>query len=90
MNFTPDNYLLIFSILLFASILASKASYKIGAPMLLLFLGIGILAGQEVSFENTQTTSLVGELALVFILFAGGLDTKFRDVRPVMAQGVIL
>ncbi|MBQ7331679.1 MAG: potassium/proton antiporter, partial [Opitutales bacterium] len=90
MNFTPDNYLLIFSILLFASILASKASYKIGAPMLLLFLGIGILAGQEVSFENTQTTSLVGELALVFILFAGGLDTKFRDIQPVMAQGVIL
>ena len=90
MNFTPDNYLLIFSVLLFSSILASKASYKIGAPMLLLFLGIGILAGQEVSFENTQTTSLVGELALVFILFAGGLDTKFRDVRPVMTQGVIL
>lgn len=90
MNFTPDNYLLIFSILLFASILASKASYKIGAPMLLLFLGIGMLAGQEVSFENTETTSLVGELALVFILFAGGLDTKFRDIRPVVAQGVVL
>ena len=90
MDFTADNYLLIFSILLFASIMASKASYKIGVPMLLLFLGIGILAGQEVAFENTQTTSLVGELALVFILFAGGLDTKFCDVRPVVMQGVIL
>ena len=90
MNFTPDNYLLIFSVLLFASILASKASYKIGVPMLLLFLGIGILAGQEIVFENTLTTSLIGELALVFILFAGGLDTKFRDVRPVLPQGIIL
>lgn len=90
MNLTPDNYLFIFSILLFASIMASKASYKIGAPMLLLFLGIGMLAGQELSFENTAMTSLIGELALVFILFSGGLDTKFKDIRPVVAQGVVL
>lgn len=90
MNFTPDNYLFIFSLLLFASIMASKASYKIGAPMLLLFLGIGLLAGQEVSFQNTETTSLLGELALVFILFSGGMDTKFKDIRPVVAQGVVL
>lgn len=91
MNFTPDNYLFIFSVLLFASIMASKASYKIGAPMLLLFLGIGLFAGREiVSFENTETTSLIGELALVFILFSGGMDTKFRDIRPVIGQGVVL
>lgn len=90
MNFTPDNYLFIFSMLLIASIFASKASYKIGAPMLLLFLGIGLLAGQKISFGNTETMSLVGELALVFILFSGGMDTKFGDIRPVVARGVAL
>lgn len=58
--------------------------------MLLLFLGIGLLAGQEIKFEDTGATNLIGELALVFILFSGGMDTKFRDIRPVVAQGVLL
>lgn len=90
MDLSPSNYLLILSVLLFASILVSKASYKIGAPMLLLFLGIGLIAGQEIKFEDTSATNLIGELALVFILFSGGMDTKFRDIRPVVAQGVLL
>ena len=90
MDLTPDNYLFILSILLFTSILASKVSSKIGVPMLLLFLGIGLVAGQEIKFESMETTSLIGELALVFILFSGGLDTKFRDIRPVLTQGIIL
>jgi len=90
MDLSASNYLFILSILLFTSILASKATYKIGAPMLLLFLGIGLFAGQEIKFEDTEATNLIGEIALVFILFSGGMDTKFRDIKPVVAQGVLL
>lgn len=90
MTFTPDNYLLLSSLLLLVSIFASKASYKIGAPLLLLFLGIGLFAGQKITFDNSELTSLVGELALVFILFSGGLDTKYKDIRPVAISGMVL
>lgn len=90
MTFTPDNYLLIGSLLLLGSIFASKATYKIGAPLLLLFLGIGLLCGEKIAFSDSSVLSLVGELALVFILFSGGLDTKYKDIKPVIARGGIL
>ena len=90
MTFTPDNYLLLGSLLLLGSIFAGKATYKIGAPLLLLFLGIGLLCGEKITFTNSSALSLLGELALVFILFSGGLDTKYADIRPVAARGSIL
>ena len=90
MTFTPDNYLLIGSLLLLGSIFAGKATYKLGAPLLLLFLGIGLLCGERISFTDSSALSLLGELALVFILFSGGLDTKYADIRPVAVRGGIL
>ncbi len=90
MTFTPDNYLLIGSLLLLGSIFAGKATHKIGAPLLLLFLGIGLLCGEKISFTDSAALSLLGELALVFILFSGGLDTKYADVRPVAVRGGVL
>lgn len=90
MTFTPDNYLLLGSLLLLGSIFAGKATYKIGAPLLLLFLGIGLLCGEKISFTNSAALSLLGELALVFILFSGGLDTKYADIRPVAVRGSVL
>lgn len=90
MTLTPENYLLIGSLLLLGSIFASKATYKIGAPLLLLFLGIGLVCGEKIAFTDSAMLSSIGELALVFILFSGGLDTKYADVRPVIARGGIL
>lgn len=90
MTFTPDNYLLLGSLLLLGSIFAGKATDKLGAPLLLLFLGIGLLCGEKITFTNSSALSLLGELALVFILFSGGLDTKYGDIRPVAIRGSIL
>lgn len=90
MTFTPENYLLLGSLLLLGSIFAGKATYKIGAPLLLLFLGIGLLCGEKIAFTDSAALSLLGELALVFILFSGGLDTKYADIRPVAVRGSIL
>lgn len=90
MTFTPDNYLLIGSLLLLGSIFAGRATYKLGAPLLLLFLGIGLICGEKISFTDSAILSLVGELALVFILFSGGLDTKYADIRPVVVRGGVL
>ena len=77
MTFTPDNYLLIGSLLLLGSIFAGKATDKLGAPLLLLFLGIGLLCGQRISFTDSSALSLLGELALVFILFSAVVGVIF-------------
>ncbi|MDI1322278.1 MAG: potassium/proton antiporter [Algoriphagus sp.] len=85
--------LLVTSILFFLSILASKAGYKFGVPALLLFLGVGMLFGSDglgIQFENIQVAQAIGTLSLCIILFSGGMDTKISEIKPIVAQGVIL
>lgn len=85
--------LLILSVLFFLSILAGKVSSKYGVPALLLFLGVGMLFGSDglgIQFENIQVANTIGTIALCIILFSGGLDTKTSEIRPIIAQGVIL
>lgn len=81
-------------ILLLASVMSSKLSRKFGIPGLLIFLFIGMLAGSEgiggIEFENYELAKNIGDIALIFILFAGGLDTQWSHIRPVLAQGLIL
>lgn len=94
MTFTAENILLLGSILLFVSILAGKTSYKVGVPTLLLFLIVGIIAGSEglggIHFDDPQIAQFVGVVALNFILFSGGLDTKWESVKPIMTRGIVL
>jgi cell volume regulation protein A len=94
MNITLDNILLIGSILLFLSILAGKTSFRLGVPTLILFVIVGMLAGSEgiggINFTNPEVTRFLGVIALNFILFAGGIDTDWKTIRPVLWKGVSL
>lgn len=93
LSITPENVLLVASVLLFVSVLASKAGYKIGIPVLLLFLGIGMLVGTDglgIKFQNPAAAQFVGVMALSIILFSGGMDTKYAEIAPIWKQGVIL
>src|SRR5690348_5347033 len=89
-----DEWVLVASLLLLLSILAWKISSRLGIPGLLLFLGIGMLAGSEgpgrIYFDNVEIAQSVGVLALVFILFAGGLQTEWSDIRSVFGAGIAL
>jgi cell volume regulation protein A len=82
------------AVLLLLSVIASKASYKLGVPALLLFLFIGMLAGSEgiggIEFDDAQAAQILGIIALAYILFAGGLDTRWRSIRPVLGAGAAL
>lgn len=82
------------ALLLLISVLASKASSRFGVPSLLVFLAIGMLAGSEgpggISYNDVGAAQSIGILALAFILFSGGLDTRWREVRPVIGAGVSL
>lgn len=86
--------LLAASVLLLLSIIASKASDKLGIPALLLFLLVGMLAGSEgpggIHFDDPLVAQSLGVMALVFILFSGGLDTDWESVRPVLWKGLTL
>jgi len=62
-------------------------------PVLLLFLLVGMIFGTDgfgLMFENVQTAHTIGTLCLCIILFSGGLDTRFSDIRPVIVPGVVL
>ncbi|HNF59389.1 MAG TPA: cation:proton antiporter, partial [Elusimicrobiota bacterium] len=80
--------------LLLASVLVSKASDRFGVPAILLFLAVGMLAGSEgvggIAFDNARLAQAAGTVALAFILFAGGLETEWSAVRPVLARGLAL
>lgn len=89
-----DEWLLISSLLLLLSIVAWKISTRLGIPALLLFLGIGMLAGSDgpggIYFNDAQLAQSVGVLALSFILFAAGLETQWRVVRPALVGALSL
>ncbi|MDR1848332.1 MAG: potassium/proton antiporter [Bacteroidales bacterium] len=88
-----DLLLLVGSVLLFASLRAVKASFKFGIPTLLLFLIVGMLAGSEgagVKFDDPLAAQVIGTIALNIILFSGGMDTKYEEIKPIMFQGIIL
>jgi cell volume regulation protein A len=82
------------SVLVLLAILASKASGRLGIPALVAFLALGMLTGSDgpggFYFDNPWLTQLVGTVALSYILFAGGLETRWRVVRPVAFPALAL
>ncbi len=89
--FSSENIVLVGALLLFVSVVAGKAAYRFGTPALLLFLGVGMLFGFDfISYRSVEMTQFLGMVALCIVLFTGGMDTKFSQIRPVIAPGVVL
>jgi len=86
--------ILLGAVLVMAGILSSLLALRFGAPLLLVFLFIGILAGDsgpgQLQFDDVRTTYLVGSVALALILFDGGLRTRFQSIRAVLAPSMVL
>jgi potassium/hydrogen antiporter len=93
MRLTLDNIILVGSILLFVGLIASRTN-RFGIPSLLFFLLVGMLAGSDgpggIDFYDPKAANFIGAIALSFILFSGGLETKWNDIKPVFWQGVTL
>jgi cell volume regulation protein A len=81
-------------VLLGASVLLSRASQRIGVPIALLFLLVGMLAGSEgvgrIVFADYGLAFRLGSLALALILFDGGLNTPLKEVRAAWAPAGVL
>lgn len=91
---TASLTILLGSALLLAGVLSSLVSLRFGAPLLLGFLAVGMLAGESgpggIRFDDVRTTYLVGSVALALILFDGGLRTRYQTIRNVLAPSLIL
>ena len=80
-------------LVLLASIVATRAASRAGLPSLLLFLGVGVIVGEDglgLHFDNYLLAEHLGIVALAIILIEGGLTTKFADVRKVLAPAGML
>ena len=86
--------ILLGSLLVLAGILSSLIALRFGAPLLLVFLILGMLAGEGgpggIKFNDVATTYTVGSIALALILFDGGLRTRFASFRSVLAPALTL
>ncbi|HEM6840636.1 TPA: potassium/proton antiporter [Providencia stuartii] len=84
---TIEQLILLTSILILLGIFSSKLSARLGLPMLVMFLFIGMLAGEDgigqIAFNNVNVSYAVGSLALALILFDGGLQTSVKSIRLV-------
>ena len=92
-QFTSENIFLIVSILVFTAIVVSKTGNKFGAPSLLIFLLVGMFFGNDglgLEYNNYSQAQFLSIVALCVILFTGGIETKLKEIRPVLAPGVIL
>ena len=85
--------LLVGSILMLAGIMAGKVGTRFGVPALLLFLITGMIfgsAGLGIQYNDAGHTQFIGMVALTVILFFGGLETKFAEIRPILGSGITL
>ena len=92
--FGVDRLILLAAVLLMLGIASSKLSSRMGLPVLVLFLVVGMLAGEDgiggIVFDNYVLAHGVGTVALAMILFDGGLRTDLRQFRSVMAPALTL
>lgn len=91
---TIDLRLLAGALLILTGIASSLLARRFGAPLLLVFLVLGLVLGVDgpggIRYDDTQFTYLVGALALAMILFDGGLRTQARQVRGSVAPSLLL
>ena len=92
-QFSPENIILIGSLLIFTAILISRAGFRFGIPVLLLFIVVGMAFGVDglgLAFDNFHIAQFIGTIALCVILYCGGLETKFDTIKPVLKEGIVL
>ena len=89
-----NQFIFALGLLLALSVLASRATNRVGAPLLLVFLVIGMLAGEQgpggIVFDNFFSANLIASLALAVILFDGGLRTRYSSFRTALRPATVL
>jgi cell volume regulation protein A len=86
--------ILLAALLILAGILSSLVALRFGAPLLLVFLLVGMLAGESgplgIQFDDVRLAYIIGSVALALILFDGGLRTRYQIFRSVIGPAGLL
>jgi potassium/hydrogen antiporter len=86
--------ILVGSLLVLVAIFTSILSFRFGAPLLLVFLLLGLVAGEDgpgrIDFDNSSAAFFIGSLALALILFEAGFQTRRHTLRGAAAQALVL
>lgn len=92
--FLIDQIILVAAVLILFGIVSSKLSARLGLPVLVLFLMVGMLAGEDgpggIFFDNAEAAHSLGTIALAMILFDGGLQTPFKAIKLVWKPAATL
>lgn len=87
-------YLLLASVVIITCVAFSKLSSRLGIPVLLAFILLGMLFGAEgvvkISFDDYAFAGQICAVALIFIMFYGGFGTNWSEARPIVPQAVLL
>ena len=86
--------MIIASLVLLISITSSKVLYKFGVPILLIFIGLGMLFGSDgivgIYFSDYELTKEISSMALVIIMFYGGFGTKWSTAKPCAVSSILM
>lgn len=85
-----DNIILTLAALLLVGVFSTKFSTRFGMPALVLFIAVGMVLSHFIYFNNASLTQIAGIFALVVILFEGGMQTKMKDIKPVIRPALSL
>lgn len=88
------NILLITGLILLFCVASSKILYKYGIPVLVIFLGMGMLMGSDgiggIYFNSPSVAEKLSNIGLLFIMFSGGFETSWKTAKPVAAASIVL
>lgn len=90
-DISSGNLILLVSFLMFVAILMAKVGTKFGVPTMLLFLILGMLAGEDgigVRIDEPRVAEFLGHLAMTIILLTGGLETSLPETKPIIKKGI--
>lgn len=87
-----QGYYIIFSVgfLMIMGVMATKFSSRLGVPSLVLFIIVGMFLGDIIYYDNAFLTQLFGTFALIVILFEGGSQTNWENIRPILKPAISL
>ena len=90
-DISSGNLILLVSFLMFVAILMAKVGTKFGVPTMLLFLILGMLAGEDgigIRIDEPRVAEFLGHLAMTIILLTGGLETSMPETKPIIRKGI--
>ncbi|MBD1382239.1 potassium/proton antiporter [Metabacillus arenae] len=90
MEFSINGIIFLLSVLLVIGVLTAKFSSRLGLPSLVFFIVVGMALSNYIYYDNAELTQLFGIIALIIILFDGGIQTKWGDVKKVLAPSASL